>query len=424
MVETVQEIVLSDNVKRQLMQRIDELASISEAPDNLTRRFATPEHRKANDLASRWMLELGMSVHEDAIGNVRGRYEGLEPGSKAILVGSHLDTVIDAGRFDGMLGVLSALACVQALYEQDIRLPYAIEVVGFSDEEGVRYQSTFLGSRAMAGTFDTALLDRVDKDGISMASAIEQFGHSTTQLPHAVCSADDFVAYLELHIEQGPVLEQKNIPVGVVKAIAGATRFMIKITGVAGHAGTVPMSLRQDALVAASHCVLAVREICSGKEDLVGTVGAMDVSPGAGNVIPGSVNFSIDIRAADDPVRIEAVDSVIDRMKQITSAENVEMEIIRTHDAESVQCDAHLIEQVSAAIVERGYPLVVLSSGAGHDAAAVAHIAPVCMIFVRCKGGVSHNPAESVTAEDAGSGAQLMLDSLVRIASEHIAIPA
>ncbi|MFK7855050.1 MAG: allantoate amidohydrolase [Granulosicoccus sp.] len=424
MVEKVQKIVLSDKVKLQLMQRIDELAAISEAPDNLTRRFATAEHRKANDLATQWMLELGMSVHEDAIGNVRGRYEGQVPGGKAILVGSHLDTVIDAGRFDGMLGVLSAIACVQTLYEQDIRLPYAIEVVCFADEEGVRYQSTFLGSRAMAGTFDPALLDKVDKDGISMASAIEQFGHSTSQLQLAACSAEEFVGYLELHIEQGPVLEQKNIPVGVVKAISGATRLMIKLRGVAGHAGTVPMSSRQDALVAASQCVLAVRETCSGKEDLVGTVGAMDVSPGAGNVIPGSVNFSVDIRAADDPVRIEAVDSVLEQIQQIASAQKVEIEILRTHDAESVHCDAHLIAQVSAAIEGQGHPLVVLSSGAGHDAAAMAHITPVCMIFVRCKGGVSHNPAESVTTEDAGCGAQLMLDSLVRIASEHNALPA
>lgn len=421
--DKLQKIALPDHVTQQLMQRIDELARISESPNNLTRRFATPEHRQANDLVAQWMSELGMAVSEDAIGNIRGRYEGEVTGGRAILLASHLDTVIDAGIYDGMLGVLSALACVQALHEKQVRLPCAIEIVGFADEEGVRYQSTFLGSRAMAGTFDFDLLDNLDKDGISMASAIEQFGHSTSELPAAVCSSDDFIAYLELHIEQGPVLEQKNIPVGVVKAIAGATRLMVKLTGVAGHAGTVPMSLRHDALVAASRCVLAVQNACTGDADLVGTVGMLDVSPGAGNVIAGAVEFSVDIRAAHDHVRTTVVDTVLKEIRQIATEERVDIEIQRTHEAESVQCDAHLINQVSDAIAAQGYPVTEMSSGAGHDAAAIAEIVPVCMIFVRCKGGVSHNPAESVTTADAVTGAQLMLDSVLRIASANTALP-
>lgn len=424
MADNVQKIALPDHVKHQLMQRIDELALISESPNNLTRRFATPEHRQANDLVAQWMRELGMEVSEDAIGNIRGRYEGDVPGSSAILLASHLDTVIDAGAYDGMLGVLSGLACIQALHEKQMRLPCAIEVVGFADEEGVRYHSTFLGSRAMAGTFDFALLDKVDKDGITMASAIEQFGHSVSELSDAVCSPKDFIAYLELHIEQGPVLEQKNIPVGVVKAISGASRLMVKLKGVSGHAGTVPMTLRHDALVTASRCVIAVQKVCTGDTDLVGTVGMLNVSPGAGNVIPGTVEFSVDIRAACDLVRTAVVASVIREIQQIASEEKVDIEIKRTHDAESVQCDADLVSEVGAAIAAQGYPVTEMSSGAGHDAAAIADIIPVCMIFVRCKGGVSHNPAESVTLEDAVAGAQLMLDSTLRIAFANTALSA
>jgi len=370
------------------------------------------------------MHELGLDVKEDAIGNLRGRYEGETPGSSAILIGSHLDTVIDAGRYDGMLGFLSALAVVQVLHENKVRLPYAIEVVGFADEEGVRYQSTFLGSRAMAGTFVFELLDQLDKDGISMAAAIERFGHSVNDVSAAVCSPTDFIAYLELHIEQGPVLEQRNIPVGVVTAIAGASRFTVTLTGVAGHAGTVPMTFRQDALVAASRCVLAVNRICTGDVDLVGTVGMLSVSPGAGNVIPGSVEFSVDIRAARDLSRVQVVANVIQEFEQIAAAANIAIEIHHTHDAESVQCDTQLIEHVSAAIEALEYPVVSMYSGAGHDAAAIAEIAPVCMIFVRCKGGVSHNPAESVTEEDAIAGAQLMLDSVLRIAYSNSPVPA
>jgi len=422
--EDVTTIKLPSHVVQQLMQRIDELALISETPNNLTRRFATKEHRQANDLAASWMHDLGMQVSEDAIGNIRGRYEGKVGGSKAILLASHLDTVVDAGMFDGMLGFLSGLACIQVLSENKIRLPYAIELAGFADEEGVRYQSTFLGSRAMAGSFDYALLDSIDKDGISMRSAIEQFGHDVADLPKAACSQDDFVAYLELHIEQGPILEQRNIPVGVVKAIAGATRMKVSLKGTAGHAGTVPMSLRQDALVAASRCVLAIKNTCTGDDDLVGTVGMLEVSPGAGNVIPGSVEFSVDIRAAHDSVRTSVVDKAIQEMLKITSDSQIEIDIQRTHEAESVHCDAELISKVSAAIEAQGHAVVELSSGAGHDAAAIADIVPVCMIFVRCKGGVSHNPAESVTTADAAAGAQLMMDSVLRIAFADAAIPA
>jgi len=238
------------------MARIDELAAISESPHCLTRQFASQEHRQTNTLVAGWMDAAGMSTREDAIGNVIGRYEAAEAdNAAAIMMGSHLDTVINAGRYDGMLGFLSALACVESLHEREQRLPFAIEVIGFADEEGVRFQSTYLGSRAVTGHFDTAVLKRVDKDGLNFSDVLQTFGSDVQNINTATRKPDDIKAYLELHIEQGPVLENTDQSVGVVSSIAGATRLTVSLAGLAGHAGTVPMGMRQDALVAAAHCI-------------------------------------------------------------------------------------------------------------------------------------------------------------------------
>ncbi|MFT6303960.1 MAG: allantoate deiminase, partial [Pseudomonadales bacterium] len=309
--------ILAPETGTLIMQRVEELALISESNVGLTRRFATPEHRRANQLATQWMELAGMHVHEDAIGNVIGRYEGDEPLAPAIMLGSHLDTVVMAGKYDGMLGVLSGLACVEYLAANNRRLPYAIEVIGFADEEGVRYQSTFLGSRALTGELDTAMLELTDKDGISMSDALVAFGKDPSQLPTAIREPGSLAAFIEVHIEQGPVLEQQELGVGVVSAIAGATRMIATITGEAGHAGTVPMSLRRDALAAAAECILVIERLCSGPADLVGTVGRIVADPGAGNVISGQTEFSIDIRAADDSRRLQAVAEVVRELKKL-----------------------------------------------------------------------------------------------------------
>jgi allantoate deiminase len=400
-----------------LMQRIDALAAISESDQGLTRRFATPEHRRANDLVGHWMAQAGMSVREDPVGNIIGRYEGSVLAAPAIMLGSHLDTVVMAGKYDGMLGVLCGLACVEYLAAQDQRLPYAVEVIGFADEEGVRYQSTFLGSRAVAAEFDVAQLERPDKDGISMRNALISFGKDPDELALAARRPEDIAAYLEVHIEQGPVLEQEDLGVGVVTAIAGATRMLATIHGVAGHAGTVPMTLRRDALVAAAECITGIEKICTGPADLVGTVGAIRAEPGAGNVIPDTVEFSIDIRAAEDTRRLLAVDAVRAHLNAVCERRQLQIDIDTVHEEASEECDPDLINHISAAIADRQPKVRLLASGAGHDAMVMSHVTAVGLIFVRCSGGISHNPAESITLEDAALGADVLMQSVLNFAT-------
>lgn len=408
---------ITKNAAERIMQRIEELAAISESSIGLTRRFATPEHKRANELVAIWMRNIGMRVWEDAIGNVIGRYqpEAVTEQTPAILLGSHLDTVINAGRFDGMLGILSALACVESLQEKGIELPYAIEIIGFADEEGVRYQSTYLGSRALTGDFNMAVLDRKDDLGITMAEALKQFGSDASAIGTAARKPSDFLAYLELHIEQGPVLEAHNTSVGVVSSISGASRLVVNLTGYAGHAGTVPMGLRQDALVAAAKCVCLIEEYCSTADGLVGTVGRIVAKPGAGNVIAGDVQFSVDIRAASDDVRTERVKSVVNEMTRICNQRRIEIDIDYVHEATSVDCNSDVMHHMQAAVTACGINLVTLPSGAGHDAAAMAEMTPVGMLFVRCAGGVSHHPDESVTEHDAIAGAQVLMQTVLNM---------
>src|SRR5580658_7295977 len=276
----------------EIVGRINRLAAISETPDKLTRIFLTPEHRAAAELIMSWMVEAGMSAKLDAIGNVCGRYEGERPGLPCLMLGSHYDTVYDAGKWDGPLGLLTAISCVADLNRRGRRLPFAIEVTGFADEEGVRFASTLLGSRAVAGTFNERVLGSKDSAGISMRDALSGFGLDPDHIGAAARAPGELLAYVELHIEQGPVLETENLPVGVVTAIAGATRLAANLTGMAGHAGTVPMLLRRDALAGAAECVAEIEEFCRTDEDgLVGTVGYIHTMPGATNVIPGEASF-------------------------------------------------------------------------------------------------------------------------------------
>ena len=391
-----------------LLDRIDALAAITAEPGRLTRLYLTPEHRRASDLVAGWMREAGMAVAEDAVGNVIGRYEGEAPRGPALLLGSHLDTVRDAGKYDGMLGVVSAIAVVAELNRQGRRLPFAVEVVGFADEEGTRFQSTLIGSRAVAGTFDPAVLDARDADGVTLADAMRAFGLDPAAIPTAARRPQDVLAYAELHIEQGPVLESLGQPVGVVTAIAGATRMAVTVTGTAGHAGTVPMALRRDALAAAAEMVLAVEETAGGRDRLVGTVGRIEAMPGATNVIPGRVRFTIDLRADTDPVRAERQAALLERLHAIAERRGVTIATEVLHDSPAVACHPALMAQFAAAAKAEGLDAPELPSGAGHDAMALTPLAPVAMLFVRCERGISHNPAESVTAEDAEAGARVL----------------
>jgi allantoate deiminase len=301
---------------------------------------------------------------------------------------------------------------VEALNRAGRRPPFAIEIVGFCDEEGVRFGATMLGSRAIAGTFDPAWLRQVDDRGVSMAEALRAYGLEAQSIGAAARSRADLLAYVELHIEQGPVLESRNLAVGCVTAIAGATRLEIGLTGKAGHAGTVPMGARQDALAAAAECVLAVERRCSSETGLVGTVGRLSVKPGAINVIPGQVLFTIDARAPDERQRARAVDDLIGEIEAIAARRGVAVAVRKLHELPATPCAPWLMDQVDRAIAAEGIAPFRLPSGAGHDGMAMNAIADIGMIFVRCAGGVSHNPAESITVEDAEIGARVLLNMI------------
>jgi allantoate deiminase len=318
--------------------------------------------------------------------------------------------VRDAGKWDGPLGLITAIACVADLNRRGNRLPFAIEVVGFADEEGVRFASTLLGSRAIAGTFDESVLNTRDRAGTSMREAMVVFGLDPDHIGAAARGCRELLGYVELHIEQGPVLEEKGLPVGVVTAIAGATRLAAKLTGMAGHAGTVPMALRRDALSGAAECIGMIEEICRTDESgLVGTVGYIDAKPGATNVIPGSVSFTIDIRAPSDVHRKRAVADIVRKIEAIAKRRQLALQLDVTHENRTVPCAPWLIAQVAEAVAAEGYGVFELPSGAGHDGMAMIDIADIAMIFVRCRGGISHHPDEHVELADADAGARVLL---------------
>jgi allantoate deiminase len=394
----------------EIVGRIDKLAAISETPEHLARIFLTKEHRAAADLILDWMRSAGMRAHLDAIGNVCGRYEGERPGLPCLMLGSHYDTVRDAGKWDGPLGLITAISCVADLHKRGRRLPFAIEVIGFADEEGVRFASTLLGSRAVAGTFVESVLGTRDAAGISMRDALTQFGLDPHHIGAAARVRSELLAYIELHIEQGPVLEAQNLSVGVVTAIAGATRLAASLTGMAGHAGTVPMRLRRDALAGAAECIVAIEDFCKTDEGgLVGTVGYIHAAPGATNVIPGQVSFTMDIRASTDAHRKLAVADIVRQIEAIAKRRNLSLQLDVTHENRTVPCAPWLRAQVAEAIAGEGFSVFELPSGAGHDGMAMIDIADVGMIFVRCRGGVSHHPDEHVELADADAGARVLL---------------
>ena len=390
--------------------RITELGAISESKAHLTRLFLTSEHRAAADLILGWMRDAGMRAHIDAIGNVCGRYEGERPGLPCLMLGSHYDTVRDAGEWDGPLGLITAISCVANLNRNGRRMPFAIEVVGFADEEGVRFASTLLGSRAVAGTFDESVLSARDQAGIALRDALKDFGLDPGHIGVAARRRRELLAYLELHIEQGPVLEEQQLPVGVVTAIAGATRLSVRLAGMAGHAGTVPMALRRDALTGAAECIGAIEEFCRTDDGgLVGTVGYIHAAPGATNVIPGQVSFTMDIRAPTDQRRKRAVTDMVRRIEAIAKRRKLELQLNVTHENRTVPCAPWLKEQIAEAIAAEGFRVFELPSGAGHDGMAMIDVADVGMIFVRCRGGVSHHPDEHVELADADAGARVLL---------------
>ena len=393
-----------------ILERCESLAQHSELPGGLTRVFLSPQARAASDKVLGWMREAGMQASLDAIGNAAGRYEGERPGLPCLMLGSHLDTVRDAGKFDGMLGVVSAIECVSLLNSKSKRLPFAIEVIGFGDEEGVRFGTTLLGSRAVAGIFDDKALAAKDSNGKTMAAALKEFGLDPAGIPKLARKKGEVLAYAELHIEQGPVLESEGLPVGVVTAINGFSRLRVTLRGAAGHAGTVPMNLRRDALAGAAQCVLATEKIAKAHPELVGTVGRLEAKPGAINVIPGEVMFTVDVRAPADPLREQAVATIRGEIARICKARGLQSEIETLQDFGVTTCAPRLIAQMERAVASQGLRVRRLPSGAGHDGMALGAITDIAMLFVRCKAGISHSPLESITREDAAAGARVFME--------------
>jgi allantoate deiminase len=401
---------------QRILRRIDELAQISEEPGQLTRTFASPAMARANGVVAQWMREAGMETSVDAIGNLIGRYAGKTATPKILLLGSHLDTVRNAGKFDGPLGVVLAIACVGHLHQDGIQPPFDIEILGFADEEGVRYQTTYLGSRAVTGTFNPKDLDRQDAAGVPMREAIRAFGGNPDQVQSAGWPKREIVGYLEAHIEQGPVLEKNRLAVGVVTSISGQSRLSVSFLGHAGHAGTTPMNLRADALCAAAEFILSVEAHARKKPGLVATVGQIHAEPGASNVIPGAVKLTLDVRHQEDATRRSAVADLRKTARQIAARRKVKLNWQPVQQTASVPCSVPLSNFLSRAVKKHQPRSLSLASGAGHDAAVMAGIAPAAMLFIRCKKGISHNPAESVQPGDVSVALDVMNDFIRQLA--------
>jgi allantoate deiminase len=401
-----------------VMQRCEVLGECSDEPERLTRPFASNAMHRAHERVTAWMQEAGMAVRRDNVGNLRGRYDGTAHGGPTLLLGSHLDSVRDAGKYDGPLGIMVAIATVHRLRTRGARLPFAIEVLAFADEEGLRFGASYLGSRALAGTFNPADLARADAKGTTMAEAIHAFGGDPDRLAEDRWNGGRLRGYCEVHIEQGPVLEARDQPVGVVSAIAGFSRSGLNFTGRAAHAGTTPMDRRQDALAAAAEFVLAVEAEARATDGLVATVGQLAVSPGAVNVVPGQVVLSLDVRHADDAVRVEHLRRLLRGAHDITKGRGLSVESQTIDEEDSVACSPRLTSVLARAVEELGHPAIQLPSGAGHDAVIMAGLTDIAMLFVRCKGGISHHPAESVTEDDVAVAIDVLSKFIELLAAE------
>jgi allantoate deiminase len=398
-----------------LMARLDALAAFTEVEGQLTRRYLSPAHIAAMRQVEAWMDEAGMSVRTDPLMSLFGRYEGRAPGAPAIMIGSHIDTVLDAGRYDGNLGVLAAIAAVAELRDRGERLEHAVEVVAFGEEEGSRFSAHILTSSALIGAVEPDLLDVRDADGISVREALAQAGGNAEAFRDCVRPKGEIAAFVELHIEQGPILEAQDKALAAVTAINGSVRSRVTVTGFAGHAGTVPMGQRRDALAAAAEMILAVERIGGSLPDVVATVGRISALPGAQNVIPGRVAFTIDMRCPSDAVRDRAHAALMPALHEVARRRGVEVDVDTYQLNAATALDPLVIDAVSEAIAACGQEPLRLPSGAGHDAMIMARHCPSAMIFLRCKDGISHNPAESITVEDADLGVRALLEAVRRL---------
>ncbi len=403
-------------VERRAMERADELATFTEEPGRITRAYGTPPLVRAAETVRGWMERAGMAVRVDAVGNVIGRLEPAGASAGTLVLGSHIDSVRNAGRYDGPLGVIVAIAAVEALRERGASLPHAIELVAWIDEEGLRYVTSYLGSRVYTGLFEAAELEETDADGIPLRDAVAAQGGDPGAIMDAVRATGDLLGYLEVHIEQGPVLQAKDLPLGVVTSIAGQSRGHVRFVGEAGHAGTVPMDLRRDALCGAAEMLLEIERLAKSVPGLIGTVGQISARPSAGNVIPGEAAVSFDVRHQDDARRTGAVEELRRFAEQVGERRGLDVDWQTLQEHPAVPCAERLREGLSAAIAARGGTPHEMLSGAGHDAVSMAHLTDVAMLFVRCKDGISHNPAESVREDDVAAAIDVTAAFLERFA--------
>jgi allantoate deiminase len=393
------------------MERCNALAEITDEPGMLTRMFLSPAMRRANNVVGAWMREAALNVREDAISNLIGSWRSANLKAKTLVLGSHLDTVRNAGKYDGPLGVLVGLAAVEQLRAAETTLPFHLEVVGFADEEGPRFQTTYLGSRALAGTLTAADLGRTDAEGIALRES------GIGDIKTARRKRGELLGYAEVHIEQGPVLEAERLALGVVNAISGQTRARITFTGRAAHAGTTPMNLRKDALCGAAEFITTVENFAAG--GLVATVGSARVKPDVSNVVPAEVTLSLDVRHQRDGVRLDACRRLRKLAERIAARRKLAMTWATVQETRTVECDERLTKLMRAAVAKVQDRARMLPSGAGHDAAAMAAMCPVTMLFVRCKKGISHHPDESVTEADVAKAIAAIVEFIVRLKAEH-----
>ncbi len=408
------ERVLPDRAQRAIAE-CRRIAHMSEEPGRITRRFLTPPVRDVHTHLRSRMETLGMTVHIDAAGNLRGLWQPPGARGKRLVLGSHIDTVPDAGAFDGVLGVVLALEWLELAQELHLSLP--IEIIAFSEEEGMRFGLPFIGSRAVAGRFDSALFALKDSDGVTLEQAIREFGLDPGLIDDAALDSDA-LGFIEIHIEQGPILESEGLPVAAVTAIVGQTRLTAEFRGHANHSGTTPMHLRRDALAGAAEWVSAVEALAQHTEGLIATVGKIDVEPNAANAIAGVARVSLDVRHADDSARKAAIESLLASMRTIVAKRKLTLQIARQMDQSAVSMDERLTAYLSEAIEAAGFPLKRMASGAGHDAMVLAARLPTAMLFLRSPGGISHHPDESVLEEDVAAALGVGRKFLERMAAE------
>jgi len=396
---------------------VNTLGAISAEPDRLVRLFLSPEHRRAADRVAAWMREAGLAVSEDALGTVRGR---LGQGRR-LLIGSHIDTVIDAGKYDGPFGVIAGILAAEHFAKSSERLPFGIDVLAFGDEEGSRFPVTLASSSASAGIFRTENLQLADRNGVTLGDAIKAYGKSPADIPAAAYARDEAAAYVEVHIEQGPVLETRNQPLGVVTAIIGQAHLNVEFLGEAGHAGTVPMMLRRDALAGAAEAMLLGERLArETKGEVVATVGRIAVAPGASNVIPANVVVIFDIRSGSQTAHAKLVEALKGGIRGIADRRHLGLTITTPRQVGTTPCHPLIQDQLAAAIGALGAEPLRLGSGAGHDGQAMAKLCPIGMLFVRCRGGISHNPMEYANPRDLGLAVAALIGFIERFEPEEL----